>query len=567
MKLRFSARLIAAVLLCVVARAPASATPAGDALHRTYAREVEAFLRDQPMLATILGDDRYDGSLGLSGAAALAQLQTDVRRLEREIDAIDMRGATLRERDDLALIRANIASQQRGIAQTMEGKDAGAPPFTFAVTIFTMVLNRGGQDSGTWWDHVIARLEQAPAWLTAARGLVTHPGRVQGEVGSQRTAFATSMLTTVLTGMATELSPEKRTRFEHARDGAVAALSDWKKWLDANDASWPANYAMGRAAYDRMLKDEYLVPYDAPGIAALGEGALKDAIADESDALADATARNINLVDPVLATAQGGGAVPATKDAAFAFFSQSVEALTRFTREKHIVTIPPYMGTVKVVETPAFLLPLIAGPLVNAPPLLAPAQYALYFVPPVLPATLVDFDWDRVLLTTGHDGLPGHFLQLSIAKRNPDPVRRYGLDFVFAEGWALYVSRLLQGSGLYGSDLDGRYAIAQFARLRAARTVVDARLATGEWGFDRAVTWFREAAGVDGDTAKSEVSRWALAPGQGFADVLGVAQIDDLVAKVRARKGTRFNLQAFDDDLLAHGTVPISIVTREILAE
>ena len=126
---------------------------------------------------------------------------------------------------------------------------------------------------------------------------------------------------------------------------------------------------------------------------------------------------------------------------------------------------------------------------------------------------------------------------------------------------------MLDRMGLYGDDLDGRYAIAQFERLRGARAVVDAKLATKEWTFQEASTWFQNNAGVDQATAQGEVRRHALGPGQAFDYAVGKVQIEDLLAQYRAKKGTAFNLRAFHDDLLSHGTVPLSIVAKEMLSE
>jgi len=52
----------------------------------------------------------------------------------------------------------------------------------------------------------------------------------------------------------------------------------------------------------------------------------------------------------------------------------------------------------------------------------------------------------------------------------------------------------------------------------------------------------------------------------GFAHVL-FGEIEALLAKYKAKKGSAFDLQAFHDDLLSHGTVPVSIVASEMLAE
>jgi uncharacterized protein (DUF885 family) len=182
-------------------------------------------------------------------------------------------------------------------------------------------------------------------------------------------------------------------------------------------------------------------------------------------------------------------------------------------------------------------------------------------------AIFEDFDRDRVLMTSGHEGFPGHFLQFSIAKHNADPVRRFSFDGVFSEGWAFYEEALLERDGLYGNHLDGRYAVAQFERLRGARAIVDTKLATGAWGYEQAVAWFAANAGVDQATAQGEVSRFALGPGQAFDYAVGKVQIEDLLAAYKAKKGASFTLEEFHNDLLSHGTVPVSIIASEMLAE
>src|SRR5207245_8422065 len=100
-----------------------------------------------------------------------------------------------------------------------------------------------------------------------------------------------------------------------------------------------------------------------------------------------------------------------------------------------------------------------------------------------------------------------------------------------------------------------------------ARAVVDAKMATKEWTFDEALKWFQDNAGVDKMTAQGEVRRHALNPGQAFDYAVGKVQIEELLAQYRAKKGAAFNLRAFHDDLLSHGTVPVSIVAKEMLSE
>ncbi len=571
--------MLATGVALLIALAPLGSPAQGSPRAQIAALQVQTldeFLALSPEAATFLGDYTHDGDWSDPTPAGIARYKQLIGTLERRLDAIDTTGATLQDRNDVTLLRAFIAQQRRGLADQEAGKDVSGPPLTVLGALFTMILHKDEQDSTVWWNHLISRLEKAPSFMAAAKSTITHPGRLQAQVALKQLAMAPALFTFILTPMASQLPADQKARFDNARDATVAAMTAWTKWMSDNASSWPVNYAMGKEAYDAMLRNELLLPYDADQIAAIGRKTLDAAMAREREIAAEAKAKGVNLSNPQQAAANGGGMTPTTKEAQFAFFQTQLDTLRAFVASEHIVTIPDYLGRMKIVETPPFLQPILPGPSMNPPPILSKEVDGVYFVPPPNPqmakaassgAIFEDFDRDRVLMTSGHEGIPGHFLQLSIAKHNSDPVRRFSFDSVFAEGWAFYEEALLEREGLYGNDLDGRYAVAQFERLRGARAIVDAKLATGVWSYDQAVKWFADNAGVDRATAVGEVSRFALAPGQAFDYAVGKTQIEDLLERYKAKKGSAFDLQAFHDDLLSHGTVPVSIVASEMLAE
>src|SRR6202045_133358 len=109
----------------------------------------------------------------------------------------------------------------------------------------------------------------------------------------------------------------------------------------------------------------------------------------------------------------------------------------------------------------------------NPPRQFSPETTGYYFITP--PTSLAeaaknldanqDFDRDRILSTGAHEAMPGHFLQLSIARRPPDLVRKIQGTGVFAEGWAYYGEEMFVQLGLFGDDLDARYFTAQWERV------------------------------------------------------------------------------------------------------
>jgi uncharacterized protein (DUF885 family) len=575
MNARILAALAATLIGLAPLRAPAASSPSAQ-IAALQLQGVNDFLAASPEVATFLGDYSHDGDWSDPTPAGIAHFKQMLSTFEQKIDAIDMSGATLQDRNDVTLMRAFVVSQRRTIADREAGKDPSGAPLTVLGVVFTMMLHKDEQDPSVWWGHLISRMEKAPAWMAAQRAQITHPGKLQAEVALKQLAMAPALFTYILTPMADGLPADQKANFLKARDALVAAITQWNKWMSDNAASWPINYAMGADAYNAMLRNELLLPYDADQIAAIGRKTLDGAIEQEREIKAAAKAKGVNLSNPVQAAANGGGMTPTTKDAQFAFFQAQLDTLRAFIARKRIVTIPAYVGRMKIVETPPFLQPILPGPSMNPPPILSKQVDGVYFVPPPNPqmakaaangAIFEDFDRDRVLMTSGHEGFPGHFLQLSIAKHSADPVRRFSFDSVFAEGWAFYEEALLERDGLYGGDLDGSYAVAQFERLRGARAIVDTKLATGAWSFDQAVKWFTANAGVDATTARGEVSRFAIGPGQAFDYAVGKTQIEALLAEYKTKKGSAFDLQAFHDDLLSHGTVPVSIIASEMLAE
>src|SRR5262249_43913417 len=154
--------------------------------------------------------------------------------------------------------------------------------------------------------------------------------------------------------------------------------------------------------------------------------------------------------------------------------------LRRFVTEHDLQTIPAWLGTINVQETPRFMQPVSPGASMVPPRLLSEESNGYYFITP--PTSLAeaaerldmnqDFDRDRILSTAAHEVVPGHFMQLSIARRHPDFIRKIQFSSTFAEGWAFYGEEMFVRVGLFGNDLDPRLVVARWERVRGARATV-----------------------------------------------------------------------------------------------
>jgi uncharacterized protein (DUF885 family) len=160
----------------------------------------------------------------------------------------------------------------------------------------------------------------------------------------------------------------------------------------------------------------------------------------------------------------------------------------------------------------------------------------------------------------GHEGIPGHFLQISIANQLTNEIRRQHNDNTFIEGWALYGEEMLLREGLYPENSPSHGQVLRLSRYRAARIGVDVNLQTGRWSFEQAVRSFMEAGGLDREAAEGEAAGAAASPSQKIGYMVGKWQIMRLLGRYRDRQGDNFRLGEFHDRLLSYGSLPLSVI-------
>ncbi|MFZ0882578.1 MAG: DUF885 domain-containing protein, partial [Candidatus Acidiferrales bacterium] len=535
--------------------------------------------KTHPLTATFLGLSDEDGLLDTPSEAENARDLATIREWQLQLAAISIEGASLKDVDDAKLLRAQLTGMERQytLYKTYE-KDPSAPSVTIIGAIYTQFLHlpvagtsgATAADVTAAWEKIISRLSGAPAYIAAGNALVTHPGHLYGVTGAEQLDGAPSLFSGPLTDAAKQqLSAERFAAFVKARDAALAAMAQTKKFIDEHAASWPENYAMGRDAYNAMLHDEELLPFNSDEIECIGRDELAHGWAVQiwMEQLAKERGTPIGP--------QSGGGIAPGGPALIAYYRERIAQLRDYMKQHDVVDIPAWLGEIKVLETPKFMQPVSPGASMFSPLLFSKSETGFYFITP--PTSLEeaaknldanqDFDRDRILSTGAHEAMPGHYLQLSIARRNPDFVRKIQSSGVFAEGWAFYGEELFVQTGLFGDDLDARYFTAQWERVRGARAIVDPNLASGTWTFDQAVQFFAHETGFSPEQAKAAVSMIALGPGYVIAYTAGRRQIETLLPEYWAKAGANASLHDFHTRLLCYGTTPLSVVGPELLGD
>jgi uncharacterized protein (DUF885 family) len=311
---------------------------------------------------------------------------------------------------------------------------------------------------------------------------------------------------------------------------------------------------MGEASYNYLLKQVLLLPFDSHDVAHLGEVEL-----------ARYRALEALLKDPRMASPDPTRAQHVPKDQAefLAAYESRLTEIVEFLRANRLVTIPPYVGLFQIRQLPEAFKPTAPGGFMNPPGLYDKDPGGFFFIPTYNPQSgnfyiRAAIEDPRPIL--GHEGIPGHFLQISIANHLENEIRRQHGDTVFAEGWALYGEEMLAREGLYPRDSAAEGQVLRLSRYRAARIGVDVNLHTGRWSFEQAVQYFMEGGGLDREAAEGEAAGAASSPSQKISYITGKWQIMRLLGRYRDSEGAGFRLGAFHDKLISYGTLPLSVV-------
>ncbi len=399
-----------------------------------------------------------------------------------------------------------------------------------------------------------ARLKQMPAMIEQGKENLHEPVRLYAQLAIDSARSIDGLFQDSLMTLAKDLSPAEKADLVQSRDGALAAVHAFAGWLETRLTRMVPFAPMGEGNYNYLLKHVYLLPLDAGQVAMLGEAELARYRALES-LLPDPS-----LADPDPARSQN---IPRDQEAFLQAYERRQQEMIRFLHEKGLLTLPGYLGTFHIRQLPDAFKPTSPGGFMNPPRLYDKDSSGFYFIPTYNPKSSnfyirAAIEDPRPIL--GHEGIPGHFLQISIANHLKDEIRRQHGDGIFQEGWALYTEEMLMRTGFYPEDPAAQGQVLRLSRYRAARIGVDVNLHTGRWTFDQAVKYFMEAGGLDREAAEGEAAGAASSPTQKISYIIGKWQIMRLLGRYRDQQGAKFRLGLFHDDLLKQGSLPLSIV-------
>jgi uncharacterized protein (DUF885 family) len=350
---------------------------------------------------------------------------------------------------------------------------------------------------------------------------------------------------------------------------ALSALDEFRIFLrDRLPLKPSGDYAMGKAAYDRMLKEQYLLDHDSDSLYTYGRQQF-DATVRELEAVA---AR----IDPsrtwkeLAAEIKNSGPKPGRMIEAHQDWVDKAKA---HVLEKKLVPIP-WKERVEVVPREQFLrknsyygdFEGAKGP--NADGVWVGQWRINPFEEQWDEETkrqyLTEHDWGVIIATAPHETYAGHHVQGLYQAHNPYKLRqKFGIA-IFSEGWGLYNETLMYETGFFPSE---RIHLRQLQlRLwRIARVIWDVGLNTGKLTYQECVSLLADGVGFLRWAAELEVDGSATEPGYRIGYFMGASEIMRMREDVKALLGTRFTLSDFHERLLKVGNMPPALMREGLM--
>ncbi|MGH2512420.1 MAG: DUF885 domain-containing protein [Candidatus Limnocylindrales bacterium] len=534
----------------------------------------EAILAESPSTATMYGDERYDDRLEDPSSVGRGRARTVAETTLAAADAIVGEDQGLEDRITLDMVRVICQLQVEQDDQRIDllrTVDQMGGPQTLLPTLATFQQ----ADTPERLDRFIARLQSYPTFMAAhiellregiASGLTAPRIVTERTIAQLERLLQTPAEESVVVTMARVASDADRAHIlDVVRDQVMPAD---QAFLDAlrgeylaasrtDPGLWSA--PNGDALYRTQILAQTTLELEPADLHQIGLDQLERIEAERR-----VIARSQGFADDTIAYRAHLAADPANTPTS----SRELLARAREDIDRAMAIAPRYFGTLPRAACEVRAVEEYKE---------RDSPFAYYFAPTtdgkrpgVYYANTYDLasrNYSKLASTTYHEAVPGHHFQIAMEMENErlSTFRRLGARIVagsYVEGWGLYSERLADEMGLFRNEAE-RFGMLDAMAWRAGRLVVDTGLHALRWPRQRSIDFLR-GAGLSDTDAVIETDRYICWPGQALTYMVGQREIERLRAEIERRDGSAFDLRAFHDAVLGHGSLPLATLAREL---
>lgn len=540
--------------------------------YRQAEEALDRMLELSPVAATQLGDHRWDDRLSDSTLEALEEQHQELLETLTAFEEMDAGSFGTQAGIDYELMIRILQSFVRNF-EKVEGHRRNPGSYLGEVMggVFMLIL-RDFAPLSERLDSALGRVKEVPRLLKEGKANLI-PQRnppVWVEIAVEQARQAPALFTGLLPALAAQAAPELQEDLMEAGSTAAEAIQDYTDFLE-NEVLPQAqgDFAAGEELFNEKLREEHLVDYDAEELLEIGREQFR-----QTQAALESLVKEIDPSKSVKELLEEAKANHPTAEGLLDAYREAMDAARQYVIDHDIVTIPED-ETLRIVETPTYLRPIIPYAAYMQPGILEEEQEGIFLVTPVDPDApeeereqkLRGHHWAKLPITALHEAYPGHHLQLVWANRQEQVIRRLGsfLSPLFIEGWAFYCEELMEELG-YIADPIQRLGRLSDQLWRAARIILDVSLHTKGMSVEEAVEFLVEECRLEPGDARAEVRRYTNSPTQPQSYLMGKLAILDLVEEYRSAH-PQASLREIHDDIMGCGSLPPRMMRRQLMEQ
>lgn len=536
--------------------------------HALVEETVSWFLEQSPVMATYMGIHDYDHLLADYRIPAIEAMHDQIKEYLAELQGADAAAWSKEGRVDHTLISQTL----KGFTLEHERieahlRDPGLYLNEIMEGIFGLII-KDFAPLEQRLQSLTGRVKEAPRVLAQGKSNL-EPGRVPPvwvEVALEQARMGPALFEGLLPSMAAGFPKLQQELTERGRE-AVAAFSDFAEYLEKEVMPLAAgDYAVGEDHFNTLLREQHLVDYDTDGLLKTGWQLF-----NETRAAMEKLGREIDPGLTITEILERDNEDHPVAGELLSVYREAMEAAKKYVVEHSIATIPA-SEILRVIETPAFLRPLIPFAAYMPPGIFEKKAEGVFLVTPPgedaspeeIEEKLKGHPFSAIPVTALHEAYPGHHLQLAWASVRGSIARKMGIELstLFIEGWAFYCEELMDELGYINTPMQ------KLSRLngrlwRAARIILDVNLHCRGMGIEEAADFLVKECALQPGDARAEVRRYTSSPTQPQSYLMGKIEILKIIDEYK-RRHPGASLREMHDAILACGSLPPKLMREQL---
>ena len=544
-------------------------------------------MRLSPVLATYIGDHRFDGELDDVSAAGRNAGLSFARETLATLNLIDKSKLSRANLVDVALLSNSLRSQ---IWMTESVQEWAWNPLVYQGVAGAAIYNVMAREFAPLeqrLESATKRMEFMPELLRQARTEMV-PARVpapHAATYSAQNKGLKSIIGEMIDPHKAKFSGAKRERLDAAISTYNTAVDEHQTWIDTTLVpAAKADFRAGAERFDQQLVFTLQSDLSRAEIRRRADAAViqvrqqmydvaRLAMVGRSDAPTMPDAPTPGQQQAVIRAALDLASVdrPA-RDQLVRVATDVVETARQFVQSRNLITLPD--GPVRVILMPEFQRGFSVA-YCDSPGPLDKNLDTFYAVSPIpddwteeqTTSFLKEYSTRGITDIGVHEAMPGHYVQLFHSNSYPSVLRAILGSGSFIEGWAVYAETMMVEQGFKADD--PLYKLTQLKVLLRAVTnsIIDQAIHCDGMTQEEMMKLLTETAFQEEREAAGKWRRAQLSVTQLSTYFVGFAEHMETRAAAQQRQGAGFNLKAYHDGVLAFGSPPMRYARALLLGE